>query len=125
MYSMGKFADKVQLSADTLRYYEKLKLIVPARTESNRRIFSEDDVKWIEFIKRLKSTGMPIKQIVSYSELRVKGDPTIAERINLLNDQKQLLLDKRNEIDSHLMFLDNKLEIYNKMQEDIKRSSKN
>lgn len=125
MYSMGKFADKVQLSADTLRYYEKLKLIVPARTESNRRIFSEDDVKWIEFIKRLKSTGMPIKQIVSYSELRVKGDPTIAERINLLNDQKQLLLDKRNEIDGHLMFLDNKLEIYNKMQEDIKRSSKN
>lgn len=122
---MGKFADKVQLSADTLRYYEKLKLIVPARTESNRRIFSEDDVKWIEFIKRLKSTGMPIKQIVSYSELRVKGDPTIAERINLLNDQKQLLLDKRNEIDGHLMFLDNKLEIYNKMQEDIKRSSKN
>lgn len=125
MYSMGKFADKVQLSADTLRYYEKLKLIVPARTESNRRIFSEDDVKWIEFIKRLKSTGMPIKQIVSYSELRVKGDPTIAERINLLNGQKQLLLDKRNEIDGHLMFLDNKLEIYNKMQEDIKRSSKN
>lgn len=125
MYSMGKFADKVQLSADTLRYYEKLKLIVPARTESNRRIFSEDDVKWIEFIKRLKSTGMPIKQIVSYSELRVKGDPTIAERINLMNDQKQLLLDKRNEIDGHLMFLDNKLEIYNKMQEDIKRSSKN
>lgn len=122
---MGKFADKVQLSADTLRYYEKLKLIVPARTESNRRIFSEDDVKWIEFIKRLKSTGMPIKQIVSYSELRVKGDPTIAERINLLNDQKQLLLDKRNEIDGHLMFLDNKLEIYNKMQEDIKRFSKN
>lgn len=122
---MGKFADKVQLSADTLRYYEKLKLIVPARTESNRRIFSEDDVKWIEFIKRLKSTGMPIKQIVSYSELRVKGDPTIAERINLLNGQKQLLLDKRNEIDGHLMFLDNKLEIYNKMQEDIKRSSKN
>lgn len=115
MYSMGEFSQKVDLSADTLRYYEKLNLIVPQRSSTNRRCYAESDVKWIEFIKRLKMTGMPMKQITRYSELRSEGNATIRARIDLLVEQKNLLEVKRREIDEHLLFLNDKLKIYNEM----------
>ena len=60
-YSIGEFSKLTGLGIHTLRYYEQENLIRPKRNAANRRCYSDSDIKWIDFIKRLKDTGMPIK----------------------------------------------------------------
>ena len=69
-YSIGEFSRLTGLGIHTLRYYEHENLIIPERNSSNRRRYSDRDIAWIDFIKRLKDTGMPIKA-VSYTHLDV------------------------------------------------------
>lgn len=88
MYKIGEFSKKVNISIDTLRYYEKECLIVPSRVENNLRVYTNKDIIWIEFIKKLKLTGMSIKNIKKYAKLRYEGDETIPQRMDLLFDQR-------------------------------------
>lgn len=111
-YPIGKFSKMVSLSIDALRYYEKERLIIPARDQNNRRTYSEADQRWIAFIKRLKATGMPIKEIKTYARLRYQGNSTIDERLQLLFTQKNRLTAQRQEIDAHIAFLENKIATY-------------
>ena len=90
-YKIGKFAQLVNISIDTLRYYEKMQLIIPKRDKNNLRIYDYRDVEWIKFIKRLKATGMSIKNIQIYAKLRYQGDSTIDQRLHLLYGQKNIL----------------------------------
>ncbi|EAD3309303.1 MerR family transcriptional regulator [Listeria monocytogenes] len=121
-YTIGAFSREVALSIDTLRYYEKEKLILPKRNEINRRIYDSSDITWINFIKKLKQTGMPIKDIKEYAKLRYLGDQTIKQRMTLLYKQCDILVEKREEIELYTQFLLNKIDIYKKMlsERDIK-----
>lgn len=114
-YSIGEFSRKINLSIDTLRYYEKEKLILPKRNEINRRVYDESDITWIEFIKRLKQTGMPIKNIQQYAHLRYQGDETIEIRMELLYKQYEILQNQKKEIEEHIEFLVRKIDIYKEM----------
>ena len=67
-YSIGEFSKLTGLGIHTLRYYEHENLIIPDRNSSNRRRYSDRDIAWIDFIKRLKDTGMPIKEIKRYAK---------------------------------------------------------
>ncbi|EEP7699158.1 MerR family transcriptional regulator [Listeria monocytogenes] len=121
-YTTGAFSREVELSIDTLRYYEKEKLILPKRNEINRRIYDSLDITWINFIKKLKQTGMPIKDIKEYAKLRYLGDQTIEQRMTLLYKQYDVLVEKREEIELYTQFLLNKIDIYKEMlsERDIK-----
>ncbi|EAC7025435.1 MerR family transcriptional regulator [Listeria monocytogenes] len=121
-YTTGAFSREVELSIDTLRYYEKEKLISPKRNEINRRIYDSLDITWINFIKKLKQTGMPIKDIKEYAKLRYLGDQTIEQRMTLLYKQYDVLVEKREEIELYTQFLLNKIDIYKEMlsERDIK-----
>ncbi|EAH4442887.1 MerR family transcriptional regulator [Listeria innocua] len=121
-YTIGAFSKEVGLSIDTLRYYEKEKLILPKRNEINRRIYDSSDITWINFIKKLKQTGMPIKNIKEYAKLRYLGDQTIEQRMTLLYKQYDVLVEKREEIELYTQFLLNKIDIYKEMlsERDIK-----
>ncbi|EKY4019678.1 MerR family transcriptional regulator [Listeria innocua] len=121
-YTIGAFSKEVGLSIDTLRYYEKEKLILPNRNEINRRIYDSSDITWINFIKKLKQTGMPIKNIKKYAKLRYLGDQTIEQRMTLLYRQYDILVEKREEIELYTQFLLNKIDIYKEMlsERDIK-----
>ncbi|MBC1386364.1 MerR family transcriptional regulator [Listeria innocua] len=121
-YTIGAFSREVELSIDTLRYYEKEKLILPKRNEINRRIYDSSDITWINFIKKLKQTGMPIKDIKEYAKLRYLGDKTIEQRMTLLYKQYDVLVEKREEIELYTQFLLNKIDIYKEMlsERDIK-----
>ncbi|EJQ0569652.1 MerR family transcriptional regulator [Listeria innocua] len=121
-YTIGAFSREVELSIDTLRYYEKEKLILPKRNEINRRIYDSSDITWINFIKKLKQTGMPIKNIKEYAKLRYLGDQTIEQRMTLLYRQYDILVEKREEIELYTQFLLDKIDIYKEMlsERDIK-----
>ncbi|HHP9126731.1 TPA: MerR family transcriptional regulator [Listeria monocytogenes] len=121
-YTTGAFSREVELSIDTLRYYEKEKLILPKSNEINRRIYDSLDITWINFIKKLKQTGMPIKDIKEYAKLRYLEDQTIEQRMTLLYKQYDVLVEKREEIELYTQFLLNKIDIYKEMlsERDIK-----
>ena len=90
-YSIGQFSKVCGLSIDTLRYYEKEKIIFSNRTSNNRRYYTDQDVAWIQFVLRLKQTGMSIKKMQLYAQLRYAGDETIPARTKLLFDQLAIL----------------------------------
>ena len=111
-YSIGAFSEITNISIHTLRYYEKEKLILPARKDSGRRSYSENDVSWIQFIKRLKDTGMPIKEIRQYAKLRTKGGTTLNERMEMLIKHRSALKVQIARLQEHLENLDNKIDYY-------------
>jgi DNA-binding transcriptional MerR regulator len=111
-FSIGEFSNMTGMSIHTLRYYEKEKLITPARQDNGRRSYSENDVRWIQFIKRLKATNMPIKEIRKYADLRAKGDSTLVERLEMLTKHRTALKDEITKLNEHLENLDNKIAYY-------------
>ena len=111
-YKIGEISKITNLTIDTLRYYEKEGLITPARDQNNIRMYSNSDIRWIQFIKKLKQTGMPLKNIKEYSNLRDQGDSTINERLSLLYEQKQRLEQNSKQLEEHILFLNNKIDIY-------------
>ncbi|HPJ90144.1 MAG TPA: MerR family transcriptional regulator [Thermotogota bacterium] len=111
-YSIGEFSKLTDLGIHTLRYYEQEKLIIPERNSSNRRRYSDKDIVWIDFIKRLKDTGMPIKQIRLYAELRATGDSTLEERMELLIRHREVLNEEIGKLQAHMDKLDEKIAFY-------------
>ena len=111
-YSIGEFSEVTGLGIHTLRFYEHEGLITPMRNSSNRRRYSEKDITWIAFIKRLKATGMPIKEIKKYAALRAKGDVTLSERMEMLIQHRQSLNEQIRQLQEHEAMLDEKIAFY-------------
>lgn len=120
-YSIGEFSKLTGLGIHTLRYYEHEHLITPGRNSSNRRCYTDKDLVWIEFIKRLKDTGMPIKEIQCYAELRAKGEPTLSARMELLISHRKALNEQIKQLQVHMEKLDEKIEFY---RQEIERTTK-
>ena len=119
-YSIGEFSRLTNLSVHTLRYYEHENLITPKRNSSNRRCYSDKDLAWIYFIKRLKDTGMPIKEIQRYAELRAKGDLSLNERMEMLTVHRESLNEQIKVLQEHMAKLDDKIDFY---RQEIERTS--
>ena len=119
-YSISEFSRLTNLGIHTLRYYEHENLITPKRNSSNRRCYSDKDLAWIEFIKRLKDTGMPIKEIQRYAELRAKGDLTLNERMEMLTVHRESLNKQIKALQEHMAKLDDKIDFY---RQEIERTS--
>jgi DNA-binding transcriptional MerR regulator len=84
-----EIAERVGLSADTLRYYERIG-IIPAipRTEYGIRSYNEVHIEWIESILKLKASGMTLEMIIEYVRLANIGDTTIEARKSLLEEER-------------------------------------
>ena len=121
-YPIGEFSKLTGLGIHTLRYYEQERLIAPERNSGNRRCYSDKDLTWIAFIKRLKETGMPIKEIRHYAELRADGDSTLSERMEMLVQHRQALNKQIAQLQEHKIKLDEKIEFY---RNEIKRTQNN
>lgn len=100
-----------------MRYYEHESLITPMRNSSNRRRYSDNDIIWIAVIKRLKATGMPIKEIKRYAALRAKWDTTLTERMEMLIQHRQSLKDQIRQLQEHEAKLDEKIAFYQQEME--------
>ena len=62
--TIGEFSKKTGISVYTLRYYEDKKLIVVPRDEKGRRVYTQKEIEWVQFIKRLKETGMKLRSTI-------------------------------------------------------------
>ena len=113
---VSEVSKKYDISADTLRYYEKIGLIknVP-RNKSGIRDYDENALKRIEFIKCMRSAGVEIEILIKYMNLLEQGKKTVLERKNLLSEQKNKLLEKQKSISSTLDRLDYKISLYDEI----------
>lgn len=111
-YSIGQFSKLTNLSAPTLRYYEQEQLIVVKRDSGKRRYYTTEDIDWILFIKKLKDTGMPIKDIREYAVLRYQGDSTARRRLEILETHKVKVMREKAQWDNNLRNLEEKIKIY-------------
>ncbi|HEM3532295.1 stress response transcriptional regulator NmlR [Streptococcus suis] len=101
------------LSADTIRYYERIGLVPKiARKSSGVRDFSENDVAILEFIRCFRSAGMSIERLIEYMGLVQAGDSTVEARIDLLKEEQEELRSRLSEIQQALDRLDYKIENY-------------
>lgn len=127
--TIAEVSRKFGLSADTLRYYERIGLIPPVnRNKSGIRDYGEEDCRWVEFIKCMRGAGIPIEVLIEYVSLFEKGKGTIPARKALLMEQRQLLADRISEMQAVLQRLDEKLDGYEdrmlKVEETLIRSKK-
>lgn len=112
MYAIGEFSEKTGLSVSTLRYYEELGLLRPARDGAARRQYDDSDLRWARFIRRLTETGMPLAQIRVYSDLRHQGDETLTARLNILQEHREYLKRRMRDLARNLAKLDEKISWY-------------
>ena len=110
--TIGKFSKITAISTYTLRYYEKKGLIHVNRDSAGRRDYCESDVEWVKFIQRLKETGMLLRDIRHYSELRYEGDATMGERMELLVLHRKSVVEEKKRLDEYLKNLDGKIAFY-------------
>ncbi|WP_235070476.1 MerR family transcriptional regulator [Turicibacter sp. TJ11] len=104
---------KCNISADTLRYYEKIGLLPPIKRNSRgNREYTELDCKWINFIKCMKNTGLSIENLIQYVTLYQQGSETTDQRKELLIEQRQSLVGKIEELQNMLAYLNLKINNY-------------
>ncbi len=106
---------KYGLSADTLRYYERVGFIPKVnRNKSGVRDYTQEDCNWVEFIKCMRAAGLPIEVLIDYVSMFQQGDSTIDTRKELLIDQRKVLAKKIEEMNKTLARLDYKIDLYEK-----------
>ena len=120
-YSIGEFSKVTGLGIHTLRYYEQEGLILPQRNSVNRRCYSDKDLAWVDFIKRLKETGMPIKEIKRYAKLRSAGDDTLNARMEMLIQHRNDLCLEIKKLQEHKDKLDEKIDFYQKELDHLRK----
>ena len=101
------------VSAHTLRYYERAGLLDPVdRATSGHRRYAEEDLARIQFLTKLRSTGMPIRQIREYADLIRRGDDTHEARLALLEAHRDVVRAHLAETERNLELIDYKIGYY-------------
>src|SRR5512140_348456 len=110
---IAEVSERYGLSLDTLRYYERVGLIPPVnRNESGIRDYNELDLRRVDFIKCMRSAGLPVEVLIEYVALVQQGDKTIQARKEILKEQRELLAARMKEMQKTLDILDHKIEVY-------------
>lgn len=116
--TIAKMAEQTGVSAHTLRYYEKIGLLDPVERAANgHRIYGERDILRVNFLKRVRATGMTIQQMLHYVELFRQGDTTIIERRRILEAHRAAIQAQMQELEDTCALLDHKIDNYHQQEQ--------
>ena len=111
--TIAEVSKKYELSADTLRYYERIGLVPPVpRNKSGIRDYDTESCQWVELTKCMRSAGVQIEALIEYVALFQQGDETIGARKALLIEQRDQLVERMAEMQRSLDRLNDKIERY-------------
>ena len=114
--TIAETSKKYNITADTLRYYERIGIIPPVpRTKGGIRDYDEASCRWIELMKCLRSAGVQIEALIEYAALYRQGDGTEERRKEILMEQRDQLLARMEEMQNSLDRLNYKIENYDKI----------
>ena len=112
-YTIQEAAEEMEVSAHTLRYYERIGLLHPIqRSENGRRIFTEEYLGWVYWLKLLRESGMSIQMMKRYVKITLAGDHTIDERCVILEEHRNRLHEHIKKLQGFLGKLEQKVEFY-------------
>jgi len=110
---IAEVSERYGLSADTLRYYERVGLIPPVnRNDGGIRDYNELDLRRVDFIKCMRGAGLPVEVLIEYVALVQQGDKTIESRKEILKEQRDLVAARLVEMQKTLDLLNHKIEVY-------------
>ncbi|MFF1705554.1 MerR family transcriptional regulator [Streptomyces sp. NPDC058252] len=116
--TIAQVVERTGLSHDTLRYYEKAGLIERVgRTTGNQRRYEVADLAWLEFLIRLRETGMSIADMQRFAQLRARGDVTVPDRLALLREHRADLAHRVRALRRNAAALDDKIDHYERLLE--------
>ena len=119
--TIKEVAEKYNISQDTLRYYERMQMIPKVhRTPGGIRDYQAEDLRWVELAICMRSAGLPIEVMIEYLRLFQAGDATIPARLELLNEQMEVLRAQKAQLEATMERLSYKIEHY----EDALRTGK-
>ncbi|MFJ4778977.1 MerR family transcriptional regulator [Streptomyces sp. NPDC088762] len=112
-YTISEVEARTGLTQHTLRWYERIGLMPHVdRSHSGQRRFSDEDLHWLEFVGKLRSTGMSVADMVRYAELVREGEHTVGERRELLERTRHEVRARITELTDALAVLDYKIGMY-------------
>lgn len=125
--TITEVSGKFDLPQDTLRYYERIGLIPRVnRNKSGIRDYTEEDCRWVEFVKCMRGAGLPIEVLIEYVGLFQQGEETAETRKELLIEQRRQLIIRMEDMKKTLERLDYKIESYEqtiiKSEQKLRRS---
>ena len=111
--TIKEVSERYGLSADTLRYYERIGLIpkVP-RNKSGVRDYDAASCQWVQLIKCMRKAGVQIAALIEYVALFRQGDETIDARREILAEQRNRLIERMEDMQAALERLNGKIERY-------------
>lgn len=111
--TIAEVSRKYDISADTLRYYERIGLIPPVpRTRGGLRDYGEESCGWIQLMKCMRAAGVQIEALIEYVDLFQQGDATLDARKALLVEQRDQLVSRTAEMQASLDLLNQKIDRY-------------
>ncbi|MET1854887.1 MerR family transcriptional regulator [Enterococcus faecium] len=114
--NIKQVSEEKSISADTLRYYERIGLIPPVnRTKGGIRDYTEEDLKWVDFTICMRNAGLSIESLIEYIRLSSEGEATVFERRKLLIEESELLTKKIAEMQECLERLQGKIKKYDRV----------
>jgi DNA-binding transcriptional MerR regulator len=112
-YTISGVAGHIGVSIDTLRYYERIGLIHGvSRLSNTHRRYTESDIEWIQFLLKLRATGMSIQQMLIFARLRRMGESTLRERVAMLKAHRDQVEAHVQQMQEYLVALDHKITMY-------------
>ncbi len=114
--TIAEVSKKYEISADTLRYYERIGLIPPVhRTSGGIRDYTEEDCGWVSFVKCMRGAGLEVEALIEYVSLFQQGDATAQARKQILIEQRERLEQRLQEMQETLQRLNFKIQKYEKI----------
>lgn len=111
--TIKEVSEKYDIPSETLRYYERVGVIPPVtRTAGGIRDYSDTDIQWVENAKCMRAAGLTIEVIIEYLRLFSEGDSTIKARLDLLSEQREILLKQYKQSEETINRLDYKISKY-------------
>ena len=110
---IAEVSRKFGISADTLRYYERIGLLPHVhRNESGVRDYDEQDLARVKFVKCMRGANVSIEALIEYMQLFEEGDSTLAARKAILEEQRDAVRERMAEMQAGLDRLDYKIAHY-------------
>lgn len=122
--STGEVCDHLGITAHTARYYERIGLIEVGRSPSGHRVFDQRAVDRLDFLVRMRSSGMGISELTRYVDLVNQGESTIPERLQIMRNQRQRIIDQIHDLERALTATEYKIAVYGGAPDDTSHSPK-
>ena len=120
---MKYVVENLNISAKTLRFYEEQGILEDiSRDEKGRRVYSEQHIDWISFIRCLRKTGMPLSKIKEYKDLYIQGNSTFLHREEMLKQHKLEVQKKIDESLRNLEEINYKIAMYELQKEEVRKN---